>query len=172
MTLIVNLFAGPGAGKSTTAAGLFHHLKMIGVNCELVTEYAKDLTWEERRGTLTNQPYIFGKQYNRMYRLLDKVDAIITDSPLPLSVYYDGNKSPESFRQSVVDIFKQMRNLNFFIQRSKRYVTTGRKQTEVEARNIDNELATLLEKYEVPYTLVPGTQSGLKKIIKIVEESL
>jgi len=45
--LIVDFFAGPGAGKSTTAADVFAKLKWRGVNAELIGEYAKDLTWSE-----------------------------------------------------------------------------------------------------------------------------
>ena len=37
-TLLVNLYAGPGAGKSTGAAYIFAKLKMAGVDCEYVSE--------------------------------------------------------------------------------------------------------------------------------------
>ena len=47
-SLTVNLFGGPGTGKSTTSAAVFSLLKMHGVNAELITEFAKDLTWEKR----------------------------------------------------------------------------------------------------------------------------
>ncbi len=60
--LIVNLFGGPGAGKSTMAAGLFSELKWRGINCELATEYAKEKVWEESYAIFENQIYIFGKQ--------------------------------------------------------------------------------------------------------------
>lgn len=43
MTSVINLIGGPGSGKSTTAAGLFFRMKSMGVRCELVTEYAKEL---------------------------------------------------------------------------------------------------------------------------------
>ncbi len=46
-TLVINMFAGPGAGKSTLAAGTFFRLKCLGVNAEIAPEYAKDLVWEE-----------------------------------------------------------------------------------------------------------------------------
>lgn len=46
-TLLVNLYAGPGAGKSTGAAYIFAKLKMAGVDCEYVSEYAKDRVWQE-----------------------------------------------------------------------------------------------------------------------------
>ncbi len=45
-TLVVNLLGGPGSGKSTTAADVFARLKWQDINCELVTEFAKDLVWE------------------------------------------------------------------------------------------------------------------------------
>ena len=45
-TLIVNLYGGPGSGKSTGAAYIFSMLKMVGVDAEYVTEFAKDKVWE------------------------------------------------------------------------------------------------------------------------------
>ncbi len=38
--IVINLFAGPGAGKSTTCAGLFYKLKMMGVSPEVVRKVA------------------------------------------------------------------------------------------------------------------------------------
>lgn len=44
--LVINLFGGPSTGKSTTAAEIFVYLKKKKINCEYITEYAKDKTWE------------------------------------------------------------------------------------------------------------------------------
>ena len=44
-TIVVNIFGGPSAGKSTTSAGIFYELKRQGIRCELVTEYAKSKVW-------------------------------------------------------------------------------------------------------------------------------
>ena len=41
-TLVINLFGGPGCGKSTTMARLFADLKARGYNVEMVSEFAKD----------------------------------------------------------------------------------------------------------------------------------
>ena len=60
-TITVSLFGPPGAGKSTLAAYVFAKLKMMGVNCELVTEFAKDKVWEKNNEALSNQIYIFAK---------------------------------------------------------------------------------------------------------------
>ena len=88
-TLVVNLFSGPGAGKSTIAAELFAKLKWEGIDCELVTEFAKELVWEQRHDTFRNQIYIFGKQHQMVFRVLGKVDVVVTDSPFILSAVYD-----------------------------------------------------------------------------------
>lgn len=64
---IVNLYGAPGSGKSTAAAYIFSKLKMQGVKCELVTEVAKDLVWDENAKALQNQAYVFGKQFYRTH---------------------------------------------------------------------------------------------------------
>lgn len=63
MLNVVNIFAGPGAGKSTLAAYFYYKMKMAGVKVELVTEYAKDLTWRKDWETLGNQNLVFNEQY-------------------------------------------------------------------------------------------------------------
>ena len=78
---VINLFGGSGIGKSTLAAKLFSTLKEKGLECELVTEFAKDLVWEERKQALSCQPYVFGEQLRRQCIVGDKVDYIITHSP-------------------------------------------------------------------------------------------
>jgi ATP:corrinoid adenosyltransferase len=52
---VINLWAGPGAGKSTTASGLFYLMKTADMQVELVTEYAKDMTWEGRHEVLQDR---------------------------------------------------------------------------------------------------------------------
>ena len=86
--LVINLFGAPGSGKSTGAAQVFSQLKLHGQNCELVTEFAKDLVWENNQKAFANQIYIFGQQSYRLSKMLDEVDIIITDSPLPISIMY------------------------------------------------------------------------------------
>ena len=120
--LLINLCGAPGAGKSTLAAYVFAKLKMMGVNCELVTEFAKDKVWEKNNEALSNQIYIFAKQYYRTTRCAGKVDAVITDSPLFLSPFY--NKDPdidEPLKEIVSKIVMKYDNLNYFLRRVKKY---------------------------------------------------
>lgn len=103
--IVVSLYAGPGAGKSTLAAYTFSKLKMLGVNCELVTEFAKDKVWEKNNTALDNQIYIFAKQQYRIARCADKVDVIVTDSPLFLSAFYNSDPDIDApLRQLVYKI--------------------------------------------------------------------
>ena len=66
---VINIFGGPGTGKSVTAARLFAELKLQHKNCELVTEFAKELTYDESYRVMENQIWIFANQHQRMYHL-------------------------------------------------------------------------------------------------------
>ena len=81
---VINLWGGPCSGKTTTAAGLFHKMKMQGLNVALVQEYAQEAIWEQRQALLDDQIYIFAKQQRRLSRFEGHgLDWVITDSPLP-----------------------------------------------------------------------------------------
>ena len=41
MTKIINLFGGPGIGKSTQAAGLYYEMKKLNMNVEMPYEFPK-----------------------------------------------------------------------------------------------------------------------------------
>lgn len=164
--IVVNLFGGPGCGKSTGAAYIFAKLKMAGVNAELVTEFAKDKTWEKNSKALTCQPYVFGKQVYRMDRCADQVDVIVTDSPIILSLLYNEDQDIEpEFTEMVIKKFNEFNNYNFFLYRLKEYNPIGRNQTEEEAKKIDNNILNLFNKHEIVYTTMNGELEGYEKII-------
>lgn len=158
--LVINMFGGPGAGKSTMAAHLFAELKWSGVNCELSTEFAKDKVWEESFKVLDSQIYIFGKQFHKLKRLEDKVEVIITDAPLLLSTIYN-RENGESFNQVVVETFNSFNNINYFINRKKGYNPKGRMQTEDQSKEIDNSVHNALDKYEMDYSIIPGEREEI-----------
>lgn len=142
-TLVVNLFGGPGTGKSTTAAGVFRSLKLRGINAELALEYAKDKVWEGNEATLENQLYVFGHQHRRVQRLLGKVPVVVTDSPILLSlVYYKGGNP--YFMDMVRYEHHQMWTLDVMLERVKPYETAGRLQDEAGARALDVEIRGML----------------------------
>ena len=141
-TLIVNLIGAPGTGKTTIAADLFAKMKFIGIDVELVSEYAKELVWEERHETFKNELYLFAKQHHRIFRLYGKVDVIITDRPLILSLFYNqkyGDNSKE-FNNLITHEVNKFQNLNIFLNRINPYVTNGRNQSEEESIEFAKEM--------------------------------
>lgn len=107
-TIVVNLFAGPGAGKTTTMAGLFSKLKLDNIVCEMATEFAKELTWEERWVALSNSIYVFAEQQYRLFKLSKKVDIIITDAPLLISYYFNKKykfNENKNFDKLIINVF-------------------------------------------------------------------
>lgn len=154
---ILNLFAGPGAGKSTIAAGLFYLCKNAGMNVELVTEYAKDLTWEKRFDMMTDQLYILAKQNRKLARLRDQVDLVITDSPILLSYHYVTPEFlPENFKNLVIELWNSYDNYNIFINRAKAYNPIGRYQTEAQAMDIDHRIWDMLVELKIKYHTIRG----------------
>src|SRR5690625_848398 len=137
-TLVLNLFGGPGTGKSTMAMHVAALLKWQGRNIELATEYAKDKVWEGSLNVLTNQIYIFGKQHHRLHRLQNQVETIITDAPILLSLVY-ARDNPELCELVKAENAKN-NNLNIFLERVKPYNPKGRTQDEAGARKLDLEI--------------------------------
>lgn len=140
--LVLNLFGGPGCGKSTTATGVFHELKKRNIKSEYVHEYAKDLTWDENFNVLQNGIYVLAKQYHKIWRLQNKVDIVVTDSPLLLNMIY--NTKHHDLTRSLFDEFD---NENYFIIRSKNYQQYGRTQTLDQAKEIDEKVKDVLTSY-------------------------
>lgn len=171
--LVINLFGAPGAGKSTGAAYVFSQLKIKGVNAELVTEFAKDMTWEKNKKALTNQIYMLGNQLQRIYRCQDEVDVIVTDSPILLNILYNNNPVlDENFEKLVVNIFKSYNNLNYYVQRVKKYNPVGRNETEEESNKIANKLINLLSKENIPFKYIEGQLEKYQEVVNDVLEVL
>lgn len=171
--LVVNLFGTPGAGKSTGAAYIFSGLKMRGINAELVTEFAKDMVWENNKEVFKNQAYIFGTQSFRISRCQDKVDVIVTDCPLFLTAFY--NKSPilgKQFNDVVFSVFNSYNNINYFIDRVKDYNPIGRLQTEKESLALKAPMIRMLKEYNVDFTTIDGSLKGYDLIVEQVSKKL
>jgi len=169
--IVVNLFGVPSAGKSTGAAYIFSKIKMAGINAELITEFAKDKVWEENSEVFKpdNQCYLFGKQFYRMSRCRDKVDVIITDSPLPLSIFYNKSKVlGEDFNKTIMNCFNSFDNISYLLLRDKPYNPKGRLQTEAESDSLKEPLEKLLQGRNIKYKTVKGNVEEYDKIADYV----
>jgi hypothetical protein len=164
-TLVVNLFAGPGAGKSTTAAGIFFELKSRGVSCELALEYAKELVYEKRFETFKDQIYLFAKQYHHIFCLLGQVAVVVTDCPILLSPIYDEEKRIP-LEQLVIDEHNKMWTYNTFINRKKEFNPKGRNHNEEQSKELDKMIMDILWKHSIPFEVFEGTPEGKDAIVK------
>lgn len=177
MTKVINLYAGPGAGKSTNAAKTFSLLKEQGHNAELVNEYVKLWAWEDRRPVDYDQFYFFAKQMRSETRLYGKVDVIVTDAPVILTAYYTQvYGSPEQavlFRQMYLTFLKMCaekghQHEHFFINRTKKYDPRGRFQNEAEARKVDEDLRRFISELGIKPIEVDGDAHCAERIIGYV----
>ncbi len=172
--IVVNLFGAPGSGKSTGTAYIFSQLKLAGYNCELITEFAKDMVWERNKKAFANQMYIFGQQNYRLSCMNDEVDIVITDSPLPMSILYLNDKiDKKSYTKVVLDVFNQYNNLNFFIYRSKPYNPKGRNQTKEESDAIAQEMVSTMLDNNIKFEkLCNGEEAEYENIVQIIKEQI
>jgi nicotinamide riboside kinase len=168
---VLNLFAGPGAGKSTIAASLFSELKFRGVSTEYVQEFAKDVVWEKRGvKILQAQDYIFSKQHFRISRVADEVDIVITDSPILLSMAYCQPDYLPSLKSVIKEAYDLYDNMNFFIHRNKAYDTRGRMQTFDEAKEKDRQILNLLYENNISPFHIEYGRGNAETIIEIMQE--
>jgi hypothetical protein len=172
--LNINLFAGPGCGKSTIAAQLFATLKMKHKNAELITEFAKDLTYKKDLMTLSDQLYLAGKQHNKLHRLLThNLDFIIHDSPFVMGLTYvneNGHLPVPEFTDMLVKLYNSYTNLNIFLERNENvdYQQVGRHQTLLQAIDKDNEIKQLLITHKIPFIIVKVGETTIDNILDIL----
>ena len=165
-TIIINLFGGPGTGKSTGAAYIFSQLKLAGIDCEYVSEFAKDKVWEDNSEVFKNQFYVTGKQAFKISRCFGKVDVIITDSPILLGALYAPITSPK-LKEAIMEEFDKYgdSNVNIFLKRIKPYNANGRFQTEDEAKDVDVSIKKFLDDRRYEYDVYDGTKDGYEEIV-------
>lgn len=151
-TTIINIFGAPGAGKSTAAAGIYCRLKSRGVACEYVPEFAKELSYANDMETLENQFYVSAIQYHRIFKLLNKVDFIITDSPVLTGIVYDAQHLA-GFSTLLDDIQSRHKSINILLWRdeSAEYDMSGRHHTLGESDKIHIVIQRMLVLHGVKY---------------------
>lgn len=166
---VINLIGGPGIGKSSIAADLFALMKWNDIKVELVTEFAKDLVWEERHMTIRDQLYLFAKQNHKLYRLKGKVDYVINDSPLLLVLAYQPKEYYVQFEPFVREVWDSYTNINISLNRAGRYQPEGRIHDEQQALYLDNEIRSLFANDKVE--MVNADQNARSKILQIILEN-
>ena len=162
MSKIINLFGGPGIGKSTQASGLFTEMKRHHMSVEYTYEFPKEVAWEGNISQLKDQFFITANQHRNISRLYGKVDYIIVDSPIVLGCFYEqryGDGYPASFYEMtgfsnfLWDLFKQYDNINILLTRNNdTYDPNGRLQNLDEAKEIDADIKETLLVNNIPFS--------------------
>jgi hypothetical protein len=99
-----------------------------------------------------------------------KVDVIITDSPLVISMLY--NKTPSKyFNDFVLEQYNTFYNLTFFLNRPENYQVEGRMQTKEESEVLDVVIKDILDKNGVYYHEI-SCENAVDVIVNLVKEKL
>lgn len=136
--IVVNLFGGPGVGKSTTAAMLFAHYKRRGITTELLREPAKELLYQGR-DLSRNQVLLMALHYQALkdYEAAG-TQLVIADTALLLNlVYSQGLPFYAQLERLVLKLTREFKEVDVLIKRAVPYQEHGRNETEAEARAID-----------------------------------
>lgn len=170
MLTSINIFGGPGTGKSTTAAHVFAELKRAGKNAELSVEYAKSRVYEEHWSIFPDQVYIFAQMLRQYHRVEDKVDYMVSDSPLLLSAVYarwHGIRYT-SLEPLIVEAANSYNNINILLQRTVGYQEDGRTQNANEAEQLDRITQEVLSRYDQPVVTLPVDDTTVPRILALV----
>lgn len=150
----INFFGAPGSGKSTLAAELFSTMKKDGYNCELINELAREWAYLNRPILSCDQIYLFASQMNREDTLLsrNKVDYVITDSPVYLNAFYGILKDAKLMVgfQSLSRYFDlKYSSLNFFCKISDEFTfsQSGRFHNIEESKNLEKSMLNDITDY-------------------------
>ena len=173
----IQIFSGPGAGKSTIASGVFYNMKLTGYNVEFIAEYAKGLTYSKDYTKLKDQLMVLANQYHKIYRTKNSnIDYLIHESPFLMSLAYfneDEIIKERYFKPLVLNMYNNMNNLNIFLERNidNKYQEFGRNQTFEEAIEIDNKILKLLDDNNINYIKVKSDENAVNKILELIKIS-
>jgi hypothetical protein len=180
MSKIINLFGGPGIGKSTQASGLFTEMKRNHMSVEYTYEFPKEVAWEGNISQLKDQFFITANQHRNISRLYGKVDYIIVDSPIILGCFYEqryGKDYPASFYSMtglsnfIWGLFKQYDNINILLKRNNEtYDPNGRIQDLQEAEEIDEDIRQTLLINNIPFVEFDVNTNTAVDIFKYITE--
>lgn len=172
-TIVINAFAGPGAGKTTSCLEVAEKLKKQGFVTEYVQGYAKELVYDNNLimldGHYEHQFAILNEQMKRINRLYGKVDFIVTDSPILLNnTYLNEDKNTEvysAYSDSVNKLYGLYNNFNYFVERDTSvFEKEGRIHNFEQSIAIDNELKNMLHNNQIDFDVY--THATIDNIVR------
>jgi hypothetical protein len=161
-TQVINIIGGPGCDKSLITSAIIVSLKLREKTIEVIPDFAKSLVWQQNFEVLKNQYFIAQRQFEMLSLLDGQVQFLVTECSLPQVLYYNENYLDNicdiaKTRKQILEWYNQCNNINLFVERGDRkYIRTGRFQDEEQARAIDRGMLELLNREELPYTVLPS----------------
>lgn len=180
MTIVINLLAGSGAGKTTARMLTSGAMKSVdeqsfrNVNAprkfrvQEVSEFVK--AWADLKMRCTScgdqtprvpsgydQAYIFGCQSQQESTLYHNYDYLVTDSPMLLSGYYEQHHlGKEVLLPGILNFIKMAEQngityLNFMLKRNKEFDPQGRFETAEQAAEVDVLLQQWMTRLNIPF---------------------
>ena len=163
-TLCVNLYGGPGTGKSVQQALIFARLKIWGVDAMMSMEAAKRYVYSHSKEIAT-QEGLFGDQLRELELLNGQVEVIVCEAPLLFNIIYDkayNNTIDIDWHRSVASKYKSFNNMEFLFTRTHEYQQEGRYQDEDGARMVDDIIRnTLSDNNITPIEIAPFEENAI-----------
>lgn len=175
--ILINLFAGPGVGKSTAASGIFHKMKTKGYSVEIVHEYAKELVYGKDFLKLSDQLLILAEQNHRLYRLRNQVDYVINDAPFLIGLAHmekDPYIPKKEYKELTLKMFEKYDSINIFLERNPKleYQTYGRDETMEDAIRKDEEIKKILIDNNIHFNTILSGGDMIEDILEIIEDEI
>ena len=177
MSKLINLFGGPGIGKSSRAAGIFQKLKKKHISCNNPNEFPKTVAWDNNIPAIKDQLYVFANQHRGIAQSYGKVDYIIIDSPILFSKIYHSYYTEgypaefygDSFHKMILELHNKYDNINILLERANGvHNDEERFQNYEESLMIDKLCKKVLEENNIPYHTVKVGKNTVKEILKLL----
>lgn len=173
--LIINLYGGPGVGKSTVASGLKYYLTLLGLVVEAPEEIAKNIVWRGNIYLLKEQKLLLEKMKKKFEGIINgnHADIIISDSPFLLHNIYNSytDKEKIDFERDVKEYNEKLKehSLNFFLNPTfNNYKEEGRVETKSESEKVHKKIKQILIDYREEFYNIDSDFSTTLNIIELL----
>jgi predicted ATP-dependent serine protease len=165
---VVNVFGGPGIGKSTLAAQIYTELKKRHINIEYIPEFPKELVYEERLLTLQDQIYVFAHQHHKIWTAARHNQLVVTDSPIILSTVYNPETST-NFRALILEMHNKFNSMNIVLKRNpETFSNVGRVHSLTESISIDRRIVDILTEEGIDFAQFDPVNDNLPALLELI----